>query len=162
MRARRDLIAAARHVQVRTAVPVRVEKGGAPVLIVLVSRPGLPLGRLDEAAVLALDEQFAGRSWGSADEHIVQSVTVHVRYREHGAVAGKLVGQERLYGVVGLRRGWRRVLQPPEIEWLERLFSGRSRPWEVGGALLLICIGLLDDQETVSAQTCKQLITPVG
>jgi hypothetical protein len=62
MRARRELVTAACHVKVRPPVPVRIEESGAPDVKILVSLPRLPLGSLDEAAVLVLDEQFAGGS----------------------------------------------------------------------------------------------------
>src|SRR4029077_17511356 len=162
MRARRELITAARHVQIRQAVSICVEKSGGPVLIVLICLPRLPLGGLDEAAVLALDEQFAGNSWGSADEHIIQSVAGPIRHREWRAVARKLVGQQLLYGVVDLRRGWLRELQSSGIERLEPLLPPRPGTGQIGWAFLLLCIGLPDDQQAVSPETCQQLIAAVG
>src|ERR1700736_1284854 len=54
---RRQRIPSARHIQVWQPIAVRVEEDGTPVLILLVSLPGLPLGRFDEGSVLALNEQ---------------------------------------------------------------------------------------------------------
>src|SRR5207247_3789705 len=102
-RNRRKLIPAARHVQVGTSVPVCIEEHGSPVFVLLVGGPGLPLGGLDEAAVPPLEEQLARDPRGTADEHIVQAVAVHICHRDGRAVEGQLVRRQGLHLVVGER-----------------------------------------------------------
>src|SRR5207248_3508576 len=108
-----ELIAAARHIQVRTSVPVGIEEQRPPILELLVGRPGLTVCGFDEAAVLPLNEQLARDTCRAANEDIIQAVAVHVAHGYGRPLAGRLVRQEGLHAVIGGGRGRLLVLQRP-------------------------------------------------
>ena len=99
-RPRRELIATARHVQVRQSISVRVEEECAPVLIGLVGFPRLALRRFDEPAVALLEKELARNTGCTTDEHIVESIAIHVGNGQGRALAGQQVRQEGLHGVI--------------------------------------------------------------
>src|SRR5260221_1196102 len=61
------MISAARDVEIRQAISIRVEEHGPPILVRLVGLPRLPLRGCDETAVLLLDVQHAWHACGAAN-----------------------------------------------------------------------------------------------
>ena len=80
------------------------------------------MGRFDEAAVLALNEQSTRKARTAANEDIVETVAVHIRHREGRPLPRQLVRQQRLYVVV--ERDEIGLLVRDKIGGLEEQVSG--------------------------------------
>ena len=149
-RARCELIAAARHIQVRTTVPVGIEEQRPPIRELLVGRPGLTVCGFDEAAVLPLNEQLARDTCRAANEDVVQAVAVHVAHGNGRALAGRLVWQERLDTVIGDGARLVPVLQHSRLleSWWRLVEVGGGS----GGCSVLCCLSLFQDQRPINVQ----------
>ncbi len=145
------VIATARHVEVRQAVAIGIEEQRAPVVVVLVGRPGLPLGGFHEAAVLLLQEELARHTGRAANEDVIQPVAVDVRHGDGRALARQHVGQQGLDVVIDQIAGLVPILdRMARIDRLKQLISGRKRR---SGEALARGISLFHGHQAIDVQT---------